>query len=205
MSYSQVCSDAARLAKRLKRLPKPVTDPALVILTGLPGTGKSHLASALARKCDLLILESDALRNVLFTPPAYSAEENARLFAAVHALIEHLLRKGIPIVMDATSLLEVHREQLYLIAQRSEARPIIVRVTAPRELVHRRLSDRKTGMAGEREDASDAGWDIYVRMEPTVEKVMRPHYLVDTSLDVGTVLEDIAGEIQGCVTSSIPQ
>jgi hypothetical protein len=42
-------------------------------------------------------------------------------------------------------------------------------------------------------------------MEPTAEKVMRPHYFVDTSLDIGPVLEEIAGAIKTCVTSSIPQ
>ena len=42
----------------------------IVLMAGLPGTGKSTLARALTAHCDGVVLDKDEIRSVLF-PPAY--------------------------------------------------------------------------------------------------------------------------------------
>ena len=106
MEESPILSDVKRLTESLGKLPESVTKPVFIAMSGLPGTGKSYFARELARKIPLVILESDALRKVLFPSPTYSAAESARLFRASHLLIERLLRKGISLILDATNLVE---------------------------------------------------------------------------------------------------
>jgi predicted kinase len=192
MDAERVTSDVQELKKALGGLPEPVAKPALVIVSGLPGTGKSYFSRKLAERLPSAVIESDALRKQLFPTPTYSAEESHRLFNACHRLIEELLSKGVPAILDATNLVEHHREPLYRIARRLGAKLIIVRVEAPRELVRQRLQGRAEGI--NREDKSDAGWSIYQRMRTRVERISRNYFAVDTSRDITPVIDKIVRE-----------
>jgi hypothetical protein len=175
------------LVKSLGQLPEPVTKPRLIVVSGLPGTGKSYVSGKLAEKLPFLVLESDALRKTLFPKPSYSPQESSQLFQILHLLIERLLRKGISLILDATNLSERYREHLYSIADRVNAGLIIVRVKALPELVHERLKKRQR----DSETKSDADWQVYQKMKPTVEKIHRNHYVVDTSQDITPALDKI--------------
>jgi len=187
-------ADARRLADGLGPLPSPEARPAIVVVSGLPGTGKTYFARQLTGRLPFVILESDALRKILFPEPTYSAAESGRLFQAIHHLIEELLSKGIPITLDATNLAEYRRERLYNIAERRNACLILVRVEAPPVVVKERLQARsarkKTG------ESSDADWAVYEKLRATAEKIRRRHYVVDTSKDITPVLDKIVKEIK---------
>jgi len=187
MPDTQLLPDINRLTESLGELPELVAEPTFIAVSGLPGTGKSYFCAKLAERLPSLILESDALRKVLFPSPGYSQQESAHLFRTVHLLIERLLKKGVSIILDATNLSERYREYLYSIADRLDVRLILVRVEAPPELVRERLKARQ----GEPEAKSDADWAVYQRMKLTAEKINRNHYVVDTSRDITSVLDKI--------------
>ena len=183
--------DVERLTKSLGELPEPVASPVLIAVSGLPGTGKSYFCSQLAQRLPFIILESDALRKVLFSPPTYSPEESSHLFQVVHLLIERLLKKGISLILDATNLSERHREYLYNIADRLGVKLVLVRVEAPPQVVAGRLESRQEDI----ENKSDAGWEVYRKMESSVDKIRRKHYALDTSRDITPVLDKIVREV----------
>ena len=192
MESFHFATDVERLMESLGQLPEPATNPVLVAVSGLPGTGKSYFSAKLAEKLPFVILESDTLRKVLFSPPAYTARESAYLFQAIHSLIERLLKKGISLILDATNLSEAHREELDHIAEKLDAKLVIVRVEAPPEIVQARLRAR----VGNRYSQSDADWSVYKKMKPYVEEIRRKHYAVDTSRDIAPVLKKIAREVR---------
>ena len=179
-----------RLRRSVKNLPDPVARPTLVLVSGLPGTGKSYFCRKLAERVPLLVLESDHLRRLLFSRPVYSRDESSRLFRAVHALLRDLLDQGMNVALDATNLEEHHRERLYHIADQLNARLIIVRLKAPPEVVEQRLRNRTVGL--DRSDHSEADWDVYRKMEPVSEPIRRNHFQVDTSKDITLALEKVA-------------
>ena len=189
---NHLVSGLQRLTDGLGELPGPVVRPPFVVVSGLPGTGKSYFCTKLAERLPFVILESDALRKTLFSPPSYSPEESAHLFRTLHLLIKRLLRKGIPLILDATNLSERDRERLYNIADRLDARLILVRVEAPPQLVYQRLKARKNG--GNVGDNSDADWEIYHKMKPSVQKISRRHYVADSSRDITPVLDKVVRE-----------
>ena len=194
MEQTQLVSDVQQLTESLGQLPEPMVEPAFIVVSGLPGTGKSHLCSKLAERLPFVILESDALRKTLFSSPSYSPQESSRLFQACHLLIERLLKKGIPLILDATNLSERYRERLYNIADRLDAKLILVRVEAPSQVVHERLRARQEEVCSG--NKSDADWEVYQRMKPVVQQIRRNHYAVDTSRDITPVLDKIVREVK---------
>ncbi len=192
MEYVPLAADVERLAESLGQLPEAVVKPAFVAVSGLPGTGKSYFCGKLAERLPFVILESDALRKVLFTSPSYRLEESSRLFRAIHRLIERLLKRGISLILDATNLSEQHREYLYSIADRLGVRLVLVRVEAPPEVVRKRLEDRLENTGNK----SDADWKVYQKMKPLAQKIRRKHYVVDTSRDITPVLDKIVKEVR---------
>ena len=181
-----------RLTESLGEFPEPVVEPSFIAVSGLPGTGKSHFCHKLVERLPFIILESDALRKELFPQPCYSPEESARLFRALHLLIEGLLKRGISLILDATNLSERYRERLYNIADRLGVKLILVRVEAPPEVVYERLKVRQE--AASPENKSDADWGVYQRMKATVQEMYRNHYAVDTSRDITPVLDKVVRE-----------
>ena len=192
MENTQLISDVQRLTESLGELPEPVAKPPFIVVSGLPGTGKSYFCSQLAERLPFVILESDALRKALFSSPSYSSEESSRLFGAIHLLIERLLKKGTSLILDATNLSERYREYLYSIAERVDVKLILVRVEAPPEVVHERLKTRPQNPGNK----SDADWAVYQGMKSSVQKIHRNHYAVDTSRDITPVLEKIVREVR---------
>ncbi len=203
MIDTQTREDAQRLEKSLGELPEPTINPAFIVVSGLPGSGKSYFSRQLAARLLSLsphpqtppfpILESDSMRRLLSPAPNYSRGENNRLFRACHMLIEELLLKGIPLIFDATNLIERNREHLYHIADSMGARLIIVRVEAPPQLVRQRLQDRLSGL--DTEDKSEADYQVYQQMSAAAQRIRRNHFAADTSMDITPVIDKIVREV----------
>ncbi|HZA23652.1 MAG TPA: ATP-binding protein [Dehalococcoidia bacterium] len=169
--------------------------PYLVVLSGLPGTGKSHFARELVKRLPFIIVGSDRSRKALVSRPKYTKGEHARVFAACHLLIEQLLGEGHGIIFDATNLTEHFRQPLYEMAERTRAILLVVWFTASREVVRRRLDDRANGRS--EDNYSDADWLVYCRLRPGEEIITRPHLVVDSSEDICPALEEVVRRISG--------
>ena len=186
--------DADRFEASLGGLPKPVRRPALVILIGLPGSGKSHFARRLAKRYPAAVLDSDALRGALYESPQHTDQENARLFPAIQVLTRRLLERSVPVLLDATNLKEANRKPLYRLAKEAGARLVIVRLRAPFAVMRARLAERDA--ARDPLDRSTAGLRVLERMRRDYQRPRRPYFVVDTSKDSRQVLDKIVALLQ---------
>ena len=185
--------DVARILAKAEPYTSHRSRPALAVLVGLPASGKSRVAEELRARTGAVVLESDALRRLLFPRRTYAAEESRWLFAAIHAAIEKLLADGISVVLDATNLAESERVPLYEMTDRQGVRLVLVQVTAPEPVLQRRLAQREaTGVS-----RSEADLQVYHRMRSRAEQIQRPHHLVDTSQEIEPALAAIAKEMLG--------
>ena len=160
-------------------LPTQSTAPTLILTVGLPGSGKSSFSRRLAQEIDAVVLESDALRRLLFGEPVYSVLESRRLFAAVHAAARELLEHGRTVIIDATSLKEADRSPVYELADEAGARLLILHFLAPEAVIERRLAHRLDGH--DPDDISSAGLAVYRMMAEQQEPLTRRHWQIDTS------------------------
>jgi DegV family protein with EDD domain len=194
-SQPSLREDVLKLESSLTDLP-PATPggPSLVLVSGLPGSGKSHFSRQLTTRYPLAHLNSDVLRRTLFPHPTHSATESTRLFAAVHALVERLLARGVSLVLDATNLKEAHRRPLYDIAERTAALLVIVHTEAPPDVARRRLAARVDGQ--DAVGTSEATVPVYDRMKREAEPIERPHIRVDTSQDLEPALQEVLRRLE---------
>ncbi len=188
--------EAANIVENTLPVPEErLTEPALILISGLPGTGKTRVGRLIAQRLPSVIVESDYVRKLLFPTPTYTGPESGFVYGVCHAVIERLLARGVAVVFDATNLVESKREVLYSMAERLQAKLVIVRVTAPPEVVLRRLDLRKeTPPAGQ---LSDADWEVYLKLKPTEQRIRRPHFVVDTSRDFLQLLHKIVKAAAG--------
>lgn len=186
--------DVARLRRALevdlRHYPQLIVgEPYLIVLSGLPGTGKSHFANELARRIPVLIVGSDRMRKALVAKPKYTRDEHVRVFTACHQLTEALLTGGYRVIFDATNLTDGFRDTLYDIAQSSHTPLTIIRFTAPIDVIRRRLDARAAGLSVD--SHSDADWQIHCRLRPGEEPIGRPHLKVDSSQDISPVVSEV--------------
>jgi aminoglycoside phosphotransferase family enzyme/predicted kinase len=145
--------------------------PTLVLVGGLPGTGKSSLAPHLARPLRARVLSSDVLRKqraglapqtsarAAFGEGLYTREARARTYAALCDEAERELSAGRCVVVDASFTRRAFRRPFLELARRLDAPCVAVEVQAPPEVVRERLSER----ARRGGDASDADLEVHLR------------------------------------------
>jgi adenylylsulfate kinase len=87
-----------------------------VWLTGMPASGKSTIARALAAELAgkgirAAVLESDAVRREITPNAAYGEEERDAFYATVAYLARMLVLHGVPVIVDATANRRVYRDR----------------------------------------------------------------------------------------------
>ncbi len=192
----------AQLRQEIGAPAKPAGSPALVVLMGYPGVGKSHCARLLAARLGAAHVASDQLRSRLFIAPTYTDDENATIFRCVDALVEGMLREGHRVIVDATNLVTRYREASVGAAGRTGAPLVFVRVTAAEAAIRERLALRRTARAAD--DHSDADERVYQRMrDRPFEPPAEGHLELVNDGDVGPAIERIAGEVeQRCASAT---
>jgi predicted kinase len=137
-----------------------------VAVSGLPGTGKSTLARALAGRAGFRVLATDVIRKelaglppqssglVAFETGIYTPEWTARTYAECLHRAERLLYEGQRVLVDASFREERWRQAFGDLARRWGVPGVFLVCRADPDVVQRRLLSRREG-------ASDAGWAIY--------------------------------------------
>jgi predicted kinase len=162
----------------------------LVLVTGLPATGKSTIAKNLARKLRGTLLRTDRIRRRLLEKPSYTQEEKELIYRVMFLISEYLLRSGVTVVLDGTFYLRSLRRQVYSLAGKAKSRLVIIECVCPEYVVRRRLERRAM-----RRSLSDADYEVYKKLKAEYEPIRRRHIVVDTSKRLNQNLEEIMAGI----------
>jgi predicted kinase len=83
----------------------------LVVLSGLPGTGKSAIAEGIARELSCPVLSVDPVESALLRAGVEAAQPTGlAAYAVVHDLADAQLRLGLATLVDAVNAVEAARE-----------------------------------------------------------------------------------------------
>lgn len=152
---------------------------ALILLSGLPGAGKTTLARAIAATfpaATVDVIESDAVRRAIAPRPSYVRQESALVFKRVEELATAALHAGRIAIVDATNVHSDDRRRFVRLARMLDVLLVAVRVVAPEDTVRERLS-------GPRDGFSEADFAIYEQMRGRLRPFTIPVIVVDTRFD----------------------
>jgi aminoglycoside phosphotransferase family enzyme/predicted kinase len=173
-----------------RRYASPLERPAMILVAGLSGTGKTSVARSIAGELGIRVVSADAVRKTLFEfgeqpyeygEGPYSAEANRLTYQKLIESAEaHLAEHG-GVVLDATFRRAAVREMACDAATRAGADFRVIECRLSPSLVRSRLDRR----AASREGLSDATWSTYLlqnrEFEPVSPSYGSRHLILDTS------------------------
>lgn len=175
--------------------------PALVLMRGLSGTGKSVVAGALMERIGAIRVRSDVERKRLHGLAAtahsgspigdglYTANASESTYARLLILARTVLQAGWPVIIDAAFLRRVDRARFLELAESLGVARSIVACRAPEATLRERIA-RREAMGG---DPSEAGVEVLARQIASEEPLTEAER--QWTVDVDTTQEDLATDL----------
>lgn len=181
---------ARRYLEAALRWTRP-TEPVVVLMHGLPGSGKSFVSQRLLQTHGAIRLRSDVERKRLFgLAPTddsrangldiYGPQATARTYSALLERAALVLDAGFEAILDAAFLRRAERQAAVALATGRGLRCHIVHCEAPTEVLRERLRQR-------RGDASEADESTLTLLQSVVEPLQPDELTV--ARDPGALLE----------------
>lgn len=144
----------------------------LVVVTGVPGVGKSAVAAALGRRLRGCLLAVDVIENAMLGAGVQRGwESGVAAYEVAGALAVQNLKVGLPVVIDAVSDSQASRDTWRRAAARARASMSVIEVRLADEDEHqRRLRNRTRPFSHLPEPSWDDVRGRVERYEPWEEK-----------------------------------
>ena len=169
-------------------------NPALVVIAGLSGTGKSVVAEALHARTGFAHINSDVVRKRLAGVPLdapakstaydagiYTPELSTRTYQTMLDEAAAQLAAGRGVILDATFQLHIGRDAARALAEKHRVPFLLVECRCDAQEVHRRLRRRAATGTG----PSDADWTVYLEQRRRFEAIdadeQAHHIVLDTA------------------------
>jgi predicted kinase len=142
----------------------------LILISGLPGTGKTTLAQAFAARSGALHLNSDLLRSELGLMGQYSREAKEWVYAALRESCRNALLAGKTVVVDSTFYKESIRAPFRDLAKTCGTHLRWVEVRAQESTIRERVSKPRPD--------SEADFAVYEKIRDAAEPMPEPHLVL---------------------------
>lgn len=167
----------------------------IIVLSGLPGTGKSAIADGIGRALRLPVLSVDPIESAIVGAGIErSFETGLAAYVVADAVAERNLAGGLDVVIDAVNAVEPARDMWRALAGRHGARLVLIEcVLADRAIHAARLAGRDRGLA-----IPEPAWQDVDRRRTEWTSWPEPHLTLDAleqiDVNLGKALAYIAGE-----------
>ena len=153
----------------------------VIVVFGLPGSGKSYFAKHLAKSLDADHINTDLIRRALFTQREYSSKEQALVYRQLHTDVLQSVIKGRSVIVDGTFYRSKLRADLVDLLARKNIIPVFIEVVAHPSVLHKRLESPR--------DVSEANFEVYLLLKQKFEPMLADHLtLVSTNGNIQEML-----------------
>jgi len=148
--------------------------PRLLVVTGLPGVGKTTVARSFADRLDARLIRTDTVRTDCVSDPQYTPSERATVYDEVFDRARETLDGERSVALDGTFQRRADRQRAVEVAAETGAALGVVAVDCEESIVRRRIAAREG-------DASDADFGVYREIRSEYDPIRLPHATVDNS------------------------
>lgn len=165
---------------------------ALILVMGVPGSGKTTLAKSLLQRMVCVYLDNNFVADAFYadsrTDPQY-VRLRPRLYNVLYRITEENLEVGNSVLLDVPHVTHVQDPQwcsfIKELADRCNASLIVLRCRCSEECLRTRLSDR----GKERDRWKLESWDEFAKREPIDVSIPFDHLDVETDVRTDTSVE----------------
>jgi predicted kinase len=148
----------------------------LIVFGGLPGTGKTTVAKALAQTLDAVYLRIDTIEQALRSHEVLRTDVGPLGYVVGYRLAEDNLRIGRIVVTDSVNPLQITRDAWLSVAERASTKAAEVEVVCSDTAEHRRRIETRRSDIGTLKLPT---WQDVIDRE--YENWDRPHIVIDTA------------------------
>lgn len=139
----------------------------IVMVMGLPGTGKSTFGRQLQKRLGVTYLNTDLVREQLGKKGAYDPQTIQLVYTRMVEQAEQHLQQGEDVIVDATFHLARRREMIYRLARNKGHQLVVVEIKAREATLRERLQESRPH--------SEAGWEVYRKIRDEYQPPAREH------------------------------
>lgn len=179
----------------------------IVVMAGLPGTGKSAIARQLAVRLPAAVLDKDEVREALFSPDLveYSTRQDDFCVDVLLETAAYLLRHDAVqhVILDGRTFSRRYQvERVERFAEQLEAPVSIIECVCSADTAHRRL---RNDVAGRNHVASNRDIALYEAIKARFQPIQRPKLVLDTEQDVSTCVRQCLAYLGACLDQHLSQ
>lgn len=146
----------------------------IIIVFGLPGSGKSYFASRLAKMINARYVNSDKVRKELFKERIYSEQEKKAVYDKMLEQMKEAIQQKSNLVLDATFHKKEVRE-MFVEAMKGKDEIIFIEVQADENIIRERVKKPRP--------YSEADFEVYKRISQQNEPLEKPHLVLKSTDD----------------------
>lgn len=146
----------------------------IVIIFGLPGSGKSYFASRFAKTIHADYLNSDIIRKEIFKERVYSEEEKKAVYDKMLEQMKESVTKKKNLVLDAT----FHKKdirKMFVEEMKSKGGLFFMEIKADENIIRQRLKRPRP--------YSEADFEVYKLISQQNEPLDEPHLILKSTDD----------------------
>jgi predicted kinase len=151
----------------------------LIVFGGLPGTGKTTISRAIAKRHSATYLRIDAIEQAIRDAAVLAGGIGSAGYVVANVLAESNLMSGQTVVADGANPVAESRKAWRAIALRAKARLVEVEIICSDQLEHRRRVEGRTSETSDIPGLVYPTWQAV--SEHDYEPWEEPHLIVDTA------------------------
>jgi predicted kinase len=162
--------------------------PMLIAMAGLPGTGKSTLATALADALPAVVLDKDKLRAGLIPSERieYSRAQDDYIFELLIKAAQYNLNRGRNVILDGRTFTRGYQvERVLLFANEVGSDLHFIECVCPEAMALQRLAEDRAAAI---HPAADRGAELYRSLRAEADPILRDHLVIETDQEVETLV-----------------
>ena len=147
----------------------------IVIVFGLPGSGKSYFAAHLANKINADYINSDKVRRAMFDTRTYSINEKLSVYSEMLSQMKEVVKQNKNLVLDATFYKNDIRKKFLDEAVGEEVSVFFIEVKAEESVIRKRLQEKRVD--------SEADFEVYKKVKKQWEPLQDDHLVLQSTND----------------------